>query len=120
MSAASQGVIRRLPGRAQRNRLDQIEFRKGYVIFASPRVQYVETDAKAHRLVYLIGDTFIYWCFKCQCTVWEKEVTQQGGRHCPFCRGPIFIISEGEKVRLHYRYAHDSTWASWWAEKWDW
>jgi hypothetical protein len=110
---------RTLPGVAQRNSLGKIEFRKGTVIYASPRIQHVEMDDKRWPLVQLIGETFIYWCFRCATTVWEKEAMALNG-FCPFCGGSLYIVGPDDKVRLHYRHAEDASWASWWAEKYDW
>jgi hypothetical protein len=110
---------RSLPGVAQRNWLGKVEFRKGVVIYASPRIQYVEADDRRNKLIYLVGETFIYWCFRCEVTVWEKEAMASAG-YCPFCKSNLYIVSEGEKVRLHYRHAADASWSSWWAEKYDW
>ena len=110
---------RTLPGVAQRNSLEKIEFRAGTILHASPRMQYVESKDKRWPLVYLIGETFIYWCFKCSATIWEKEAQEHRG-FCPFCASNLFIVGVGEKVRLHFRHAPDKSWASWYAEKYDW
>jgi DNA-directed RNA polymerase subunit RPC12/RpoP len=110
---------RTLPGEAQRNSFGKIEFRKGIIIHASPRMQYVEMDDVRWPLVYLVGETFIYWCIRCEITVWETEATANRG-YCPHCQAGLFIVGVGERVRLHYRYAPDKSWASWFAEKYDW
>jgi hypothetical protein len=115
-------VKRRLPGVAARNLTDEkILFLKGRIIYASHRIQWCETESKFHRLVALLGATFIYFCKNCQCTVFEQEVTLRGSRDCPFCGGPIDYCRPGDKVRLHYRYDPKAlTEGNWWGERWDW
>lgn len=109
-----------------------------------PITQTVETDSKTFPVIKLIDATFAYWCEKCRATVFEEEVQTLGrinaklieeeGRMapprsfkaasqvCPFCgsRGPILFrpLLHGDRVRCHYRVAHDGRWGTWWAERW--
>jgi hypothetical protein len=121
VAATAQQIRRRLPGIAGKYAYkDEIIFLKGVIIYASERVQAVETDSKIYRLQHLLGSTYLYWCAACPCTVYEEEVTRQGKRACPFCGGPIEPLKVGDKVRLHYRFAKDGNWAQWWGERWEW
>lgn len=95
-------------------------FLRGYVIYSSERVQWVETDSKIHPLIALIGDTYAYWCEPCGATVWEQEIMKMGARICPFCKRPVERIPSGTKVRLHYRFSKDGRWANWWGERFEW
>lgn len=115
-------IKRTLPGHALRDGKKNIVYHRGHVIYSSVRVQYVETDSKPHPLVYLIGDTYAYYCKNpsCGAMVYEQEVMKMGARKCPFCSAPIEQLQRGQKVRLHFRFASDGSWANWWAERWDW
>lgn len=125
------GPIKRiLPGRAMRDNNDKIPFYKGRVIYASERIQWIQTNHPEHKLVYLIADTYLYWCDRCKISVWEQEVMTHGVRRCPFCLGRILALSPGDTVRLHYRYnakpkneaglTPADVWGAWWAERWEW
>jgi hypothetical protein len=114
-------IRRKLPGKATLNPRGEITFMRGYVTYASPRVQWVETDSKEYRLVALIGETYIYWCPRCSCTVWEQELMMLGARTCPFCAGTLQNVLRGDKIRLHYRYDPKAlSWGNWWGERWEW
>lgn len=126
-SIASQ-IRRRLPGKAVLDSKGNVDFRRGRIIYSSPRIQYVEADHPIHKLVFLVGSTYMYWCPACTCTVWEQELhifRDAGGvlppGHCPFCCGPLRRVQPGDKVRLHYRYDHRAlSHGDWWAERWNW
>lgn len=118
---------RHLPGTAGRNGKNEIIFLKGYVIYASSRVQWVETESKIHRIVSLIGETFLYVCDRCVCSVLQCELIppenpfEQPG--CPFCQSKVPVLHQvrvGDKVRVHFRYAKDHSSAAWWGERWEW
>jgi hypothetical protein len=119
-------VKRKLPGLAGKSPSGDIHFLKGVVIYSSPRVQAVRTDSKIYELIHLIGDTYLYTCSNCVISVWEQELQMQkrvspfAKKACPMCGGPVEPVQKGDKVRLHYRYAKDASWASWWAERWEW
>lgn len=118
---------RKLPGIAQRNSLGRIEFRRGNVIRANEYIQHVEMVDERNKLIVLIGETFLYWCAKCKISIWQFELDEQARKDepagCPFCHSGVFIVSEGDMVRLHYRMPdhldHGSS-AAWWAERYDW
>ncbi|MBF6570512.1 MAG: hypothetical protein IVW54_16720 [Candidatus Binataceae bacterium] len=112
-------IKRALPGLALRDNKDNIPFYRGRIIYASERIQWVEMEHAEHKLVFLVGETYLYWCPRCNCNVWEQEVTMRGRRTCPFCEGRILALSPGDTVRLHYRYMPDGKWATWWAERWN-
>jgi len=120
-----------LPGFVWRNARDEIVQLRGVINYVSSRVEWVETDSKIHPLVYLIGETYIYICYRCPCTVYEQEV-QMMRQHdidrnvmprlarCPFCSGPIERPKTGDKVVLQYRFSKDASSAGWWATRRDW
>lgn len=131
-SVASQ-IRRRLPGEAVRNGKGEVDFRKGRIIYSSPRIQYAEMDHPSFKLIWMAGSTFMYFCRNCQWTVWEEEIqifraeaVKRGlpglpPRTCPFCCQELDPVQPGDKVRLHYRYdARALTNGNWWAERWDW
>jgi len=111
---------RKLPGVALKTNAGEVEFYNGRIIYASERVQWVQMKHPLHKLVYLMGETFLYWCERCKCDVWEQEFIINHFRGCPFCRGPVKIMGEGEKVRLHFRFAPDTSWSQWWAQRYEW
>ena len=144
MSSLGEKVRRKLPGFAQRKAInDEVIFVKGRVLHSGwgmtgPVTQTIQTDAKLYPLVKLIGDTYAYWCRRCFATIFEQELqlramvsNEDGTREyvrsgkvneqkCPHCLGPIAPLQPGDKVRCHYRFAEDGTWAAWWAERWEW
>ena len=105
---------------------------KGVVEYASSRVLFVVTDSKLVGNVNLIGETYIYCCERCRCTVYEQEVQAMRqhdidsgmmiprSRRCPFCNGPIERLARGAKLRLHYRFAANGSSGAWWGERWEW
>lgn len=111
-------ITRKLPGLAMKDNAGNIPFYRGQLVYASERIQWVRTNHPEHKLVFLIADTYTYWCEACRITIWEQEIMARGVRRCPFCLGRILALSPGDWVRLHYRYAPDGRWASWWAERW--
>ena len=126
-------ITRSLPGLSWKNHEGRVVFLKGRVISASwaklgSGSQWVETDSKIHPLLCLIGDTYTYFCAHCQVTLWEQELMKmqpvrpagKDQQTCVFCTGPIKPLQPGDKVRLHYRFMPDASWASWWAERWEW
>lgn len=123
-TAGTQGarvkITRKLPGIAQRNEMGEIRFIRGVIIYASVRVQWVETDSKMIGNAHLIGSNFLYWCDACHCSVYEEEILRIGRHACPFCDRPVAPCPVGTKVRLHFRFAQDASWAEWWAEVWEW
>jgi len=138
-----------LPGFVWKNQFDRVVTAKGIIIAVSPTKEWVETDSKiignptggAYGKVCLLGDTYIYLCDRCPCTVYHQEIEamraadiaaiealapeERGLRvprppRCPFCSGPIRRPNVGDKVILHYRAATDGSWGAWWAERRDW
>jgi DNA-directed RNA polymerase subunit RPC12/RpoP len=126
VATPAQQIRRRLPGIAGRypvsssSNSGKIIFLKGVVISADRNYQVIQTDSKIYRLVRLLAATYLYTCDSCHSSVYEEEVTAQGKHACPFCAGPISPLTKGDKVRLHYRFAKDASWAEWWGERWEW
>ena len=120
MATPAHNIRRKLPGHAWRDTNDEVVFLKGVVNYSSSRVQWIETESKIHPLVYLIADSYAYYCEHCHSMMFEQEVMQMGVRICIFCRGSIRPLVRGEKVRVHYRFGRDGKWGGWWAEKWEW
>jgi DNA-directed RNA polymerase subunit RPC12/RpoP len=110
-------IRRKLPGVALRDSKENIPFYRGQVCYASERIQWVMTNHPEHKLVFLVGRTYLYWCPRCRTDVWQEEVTMRGVRNCPFCQGHILALSPGDLVRVHYRYSPDAAWAEWWAQR---
>jgi hypothetical protein len=110
-------ITRKLPGESQRDNQGKIPFYKARVIYSSERVQWLETNHPEHKLVFLIGRTYLYWCPNCQTDVWQEEVNNRGVRNCPFCLGRILALSPGDRVRIHYRFGRDLAWAEWWGQR---
>jgi hypothetical protein len=151
-----------LPGLAWRDRNDNVQFVNGWVHFMNwgatgPLSQTIETKSELvgmlpgdnRRTIKLVGNTFAYWCEKCQCTVYEEEIQTLGrinarlieeaggwplirsqkviGQVCPFCGSTgappqsIFRpLQHGDRVRCHYRFAKNGSWGTWWAERFEW
>lgn len=129
----------RFPGTAQvvksvNTGSEKIYFVKGTVIFASPRIQYVQPRAKyvgfwKGGIVHLIGESYLFVCDRCEVSVcawqlpkiedvlraWHEKRTPNKGElyeeavgrpHCPYCFGFLSEIKVGDKVLIHYRYKH--------------
>jgi DNA-directed RNA polymerase subunit RPC12/RpoP len=113
-------ITRKLPGVAMIDNAGNIPFYRGQVIYASERIQWIETNIpdERNKLVFMVGDTYLYWCVACEITVWQQEINAHFVRRCPFCLGRILALSPGDWVRLHYRYMPDGRWANWWGEMW--
>lgn len=106
-----------LPGLPIKDSKGNIAYYRGRIIFASERIQWVKSDHPEHKLVFLIGRTYTYWCPKCPRTVWQEQVTQRGRRTCPFCETKVLALSPGDWVRLHYRYHQFAESGDWWAAR---
>lgn len=116
-------IKRILPGVALRvERTGEIPFYKGVLTYASERIQYVVLEHPEHKLVFLIGETYAFYCEPCKKTLWQQELQahmRQGWYHCPFCQQRVRALKPGEKVRVHYRYSKDGSSGMWWAELWE-
>jgi hypothetical protein len=112
---------RKLPGLALRDGKGNIPFENGRVIYSSERIQYVEVPHKEFP-VFLVADTYLYWCPKFQVPIYGQELMKPGfgmlsrGTRCPFCKEELKPAKVGDKVRIHFRHAKDASWAQWWAE----
>jgi hypothetical protein len=81
-------------------------------------------QAVDHGYLRLIGETYIYWCPKCQTNVWEVERLRSRGA-CPHCSQGLWALQAGDRVRLHYRISVGknaegqivSGGGAWWGEK---
>lgn len=109
-------ITRHLPGLALRDQKGNVPFYRGQVTYASERIQWVTTNHPEHKLVYLIGETYLYLCPKCRISVWEAEVTMRGRRTCAFCETRVLAASPGDWLKLHYRYHPQAEYGQWWAE----
>lgn len=112
-------IERKLPGLPMLDNQGKVPFYFGRITSASERVQWVRSTHPEHKLIFLIGDTYCYWCPVCRHTVWQAEATIRGRMTCPACEGRILALSEGDQVRLHFRYAPNAAWSAWWAEGWN-
>ena len=113
---------RRLPGIATRKPDGSVMFLAGRIIYASERVQWVQTESRLDnaRLVFLIGDSYLYFCERCRCSVYQPEIKYLTARPCcPFCLNVVQFCKAGTRVRVHFRSATDRSWANWWGEVWE-
>lgn len=110
-------VQRSLPGLALRDSKQNIPFYRGRIVYASERIQWVTMEHPEHKLIFLVGDTYLYWCPRCRTDVWEQEVTRRGRRTCPFCETRVLALSPGDWVRCHYRYHPLAKDGNWWAQR---
>ena len=118
-------ITRHLPGKAtHRDIMGRVKFIKGRVISVTRNTVVIQTDSKMVGQVILIGETYIYWCPRCQTSVWEVERVRNRGA-CPFCAGQLSAIQAGDKMKLHYRVGVEKDQdgqmvgggAAWWGEK---
>lgn len=121
----SVAITRHLPGKAtHRDIMGRVKFIKGTVIYVSQWSIAVQTDSKAIGMQRLIGETYIYWCSRCQTSVWEVERVRSKGA-CPFCAGQLSALQPGDKLKLHFRVGIEkdtngqmiSGGTAWWGEK---
>lgn len=111
---------RKLPGVALRDGKGNIDFKTGVVIKADERFQWIEVPHREFP-VFLVADTYLYKCLKCNVPVYGQELMKSGGMFakfslCPFCKAELIPARRGDKVKIHFRHAQDSSWAQWWAE----
>lgn len=104
-----------------------IQFIKAHIIYASPRIQWVQPKAKFtgfwnSGIHHLAGDSYLYWCHRCLRSITQHELPSVDALmklnrsfeqavipHCPGCLFPLDInqIRKGDKVIMHFRYAAD-------------
>lgn len=98
-----------------------IPFENGTVIKADERFQWIEVPHREFP-VFLVADTYLYWCKNCRVPVYGQELMKLGfgmrshGTRCPFCKEELIPAKRGDKVKIHFRHAQDASWAQWWAE----
>ena len=126
-------IERVLPGTAtQRDNEGKVRFVRGTVQSVTQYSILIQTDSKelgqARDLgfIRLIGETYIYWCPRCQMSVWEVERLRSRGA-CPKCRLGLCALQAGDRVRLHFRSSfkqhgdgsvdEQGTWGAWYGEK---
>lgn len=110
-------ITRHLPGLAQRDKNGKIPFYRARIINQSPRVQWAETNHPEHKLVFFIGETYMYWCPKCQDTIYQEEVSRRGRFTCPLCEVRVLALSPGDWVRMHYRFHPTNEWGRWYGQR---
>ncbi len=122
-------ISRQLPGIPLKDSQGKIDYRRGIVAQASERMVFVDLEHPdpANKRVFLMGESYIYWCPRCDRTVYEHDVTAfgsvvQGGprgttniRICPFCAKwgpdgrptggtPLSFVKVGQRLKMHYRF----------------
>ena len=124
-------IERHLPGLpSQRNAEGKVVFVWGRVEQVTEYSILIKTDSKFigqasdQGYVRLIGETYIFWCPRCEMSVWEVERIRSCGA-CPKCKQGLWALQLGDKVRLHHRtgmnkpgYPDQGMWGAWYGEKW--
>jgi hypothetical protein len=119
--------LKRFPGETGRNEHGYpISFRFGHVIQVSERMITVQTETTVNddRLLSLKGDSYIYFCHRCNSTVSQFQLDQwapqcaPGIEPCPYCgvHKSLRFLKLGEKVKFHFRFDPAGRWAQWYGE----
>lgn len=111
-------ITRHLPGLPVRDNKNNIPYYRARIINQSDRIQWAETNHPEHKLVFFLGDTFMYWCPKCRHTVYQQEISRRGQFTCPLCLTRVLALSPGDWVKIHFRFHPTEQWAAcWWGER---
>lgn len=107
-------IGRNLPGLPVKDSKGNVPFYSARIINQSDRIQWATTNHPEHKMIFFVGDTFMWWCPRCRTTIWEQECQMRFIRDCTFCHGRLLALSPGDWVRVHYRHHPEQGWAMWW------